>query len=666
MLITPCIGLIIYLLFASPFIYFSKWLSHQLLRLTNYVFKPPTFDRQSTWTRYPLTIPDYLDNLGCKFNKLVVGSRQSLGNSSNNPKISIKTDYQWINHQEWLETINRFSHGLKFDADNSLEVGDKVCIFADTQASWLMSALAIMKSGYVVTTAYATLGVDALIFSLNQTESKVLITQSNLYESVIQHIITKVPSLEQIIFLDQYPSQLTTNLSVIPSDTFDSIVKHGQNILNRSFNDENVKFDDYLVKPDDLAMIMYTSGTTGNPKGIMITHSQLCNAINSMTDTLPESTNLCSKDRVLAYLPLAHILELVMELSVLNQGGEIAYGEIKTLSDDTCVNDKGQKSGDLSLAQPTLFAGVPKVYNRTYETVKSTLVKHSQLAQIIFKVSYWLQHKSLKFWGCRLNFFDKYVFKSIQKQFGGRIRLFLSGGSALSGETQEFMSVVGGAPLIQGYGLTETCCTGTLEHPDNYFQNNIGLPVRGVKLKLQDCLELGYTSTDPLGASGEVMIYGDSVSCGYYKEPKLTEESFENSWFSTGDIGRLLPNGNYKLIDRKKDLVKLVHGEYIALSHLESKYINCDGVENICLIGNGKLSNPVAIIVSKPNFTPDTLKTNLRQIAKDGKFKSYEYIETIVLVDDVWTIENKCLTDTMKIKRNEIYKKYKEQIQSYL
>jgi long-chain acyl-CoA synthetase len=374
---------------------------------------------------------------------------------------------------------------------------------------------------------------------------------------------------------------------------------------------------------------------------------------------------------VFAYLPLAHILELVMELSVLSRGGAIAYGELRTMTDESCVNVNGQKCGDLTLARPTLFAGVPKVYTRTYEAVKSQVAKSSKIKQLIFKSAYNLQYMSLKLFGIRIGLLDRFVFKPIQKKFGGHVRLFLSGGSALSHDVQEFLTVVGGH-IIQGYGLTETCCTGMMGHPDDYFQNNIGGPIYGLKIKLRDCAELGYTSKDPLGPSGEVLVSGPSVSNGYYKEPKMTVDSFLDhgeKYFSTGDIARLQSNGTFKIIDRKKDLVKLSHGEYIALGNLESKYSQSGLVEHVCLIANSTLSNPVAIVVKgggKKNATEKEVLDDFNKIANANKLGPSEKIKEIIMVSGPWTIENKCLTDSMKIKRNEIYKKYADEIKPYM
>ena len=642
----------------------------QRSRLTQAIYEHPRSLIRKGRHRAFQTIPAYLSYLRRAFGpREAVGSRTYIGKDVTNPKLIIKTDYRWKTFDDWANEIDYFANGL------NLGIGDKVCIFAETQASWLMSALAVMKSGGVVTTAYATLGVEALIFSLKQTESRVMITTSNLYESVVKQVIPAVPSLQRIIFLDSNPSKISHDN--LPIETYEALIQNGEVVASR---------DDW-IEPDDLALIMYTSGTTGNPKGIMITHKQLCSAIYAMTNTLPMESNLKASDRVFSYLPLAHILELVMELSVLSKGGSIAYGELRTMTDDSCLNEKGQKCGDLSLAKPTLFAGVPKVYCRTYEAVNSQLAQQSQFKQKLFKVAYGLQRQLImRGWG-RSHLLDAFVFKPIQSKFGGNVRLFLSGGSALSSEVQEFLSVVAG-PLIQGYGLTETCCTGTLGNPDDCLINTVGGPVIDNYIRLRDCPDLGYTFADPLGASGEIMISGPSLSSGYYKEPELTAEAFirdpdtdqswslteetkanvpepGRTWFATGDIGRVMPDGTIKLIDRKKDLVKLCHGEYIALSNLESKYSESSMLDHICLVANSKLSKPVAIVVKKPGAIKDLILNDLQRLSKAYKMESFEQVDMIILVDGPWTIENKCLTDTMKLKRNEIYKRYADEIKAY-
>jgi long-chain acyl-CoA synthetase len=610
------------------------------------------------------TIPEYLQQVLYSYkDQTAVGSRTALGKVEGNPKLAIKSDYQWKTFIQWYDEIQTLRGGL---FSGSVHRGERVCIFADTQERWLTSALAVMKGGGIVTTAYATLGVDALIFSLRQTQSTTIITQSNLYESVIQKVLPQATFVRQVIFLDDKPAEMGETVEVrfnhVDVFTYDEILQKPQ---------LSAMVEGSPVDLEDTALIMYTSGTTGNPKGIEFTHRQICHAIKSMTTTLPADSNITSKDRAFAYLPLAHILEMVMELSVLSQGGCIAYGDLRTMTDDSCVNREGQPAGDLSLAQPTLFAGVPKVYTRTYDAVKTQIAKQSYVKQKIFNLAFSIQHQLIKYFHSRSQFIDRFVFKPIQKKFGGQVRLFLSGGSALSSDVQTFISVVAG-PIIQGYGLTETCCTGTLQHPHNCLDSNVGGPVMGNEITLRDCPELGYTLTDPLGASGEIWIGGPAIAKGYYMEPILTDEVFtldsnHTKWFATGDIGRLMSDGTFKLIDRKKDLVKLAHGEYIALSNLESKYAQSSYLEHICLIGNSKLSNPVAIVVKKPNAPNElTILEELTTIAKANKLGPSEQIKTLVMVEGPWTIDNKCLTDTMKLKRNEIYKRYADEIKEYV
>ncbi len=491
----------------ATWVYFQCRKPQQSEKIAQAYVHPKDFLHQYGSTQFS-TIPDYLNHIWLSFgSNQAVGSRTDLGKDKTNPKLSVKSEYQWKHYADLYKEIISFQYGL-FNDSAQLSVGDRVCIFADTQERWLTSALAVMRGGGIVTTAYATLGVDALIFSLNQTQSKVIITQSNLYASVIEKVLPQTPSVQRVIFLDLNNSAVEIIHPTVRITTYDA-VKNTEPGANWGQVPE--------VDTTQTALIMYTSGTTGNPKGIEVTHGQICQAIKSMTSTLPEDYNIAATDRVFAYLPLAHILEMIMELSVLSRGGCIAYGDLRTMTDDSCVNTEGKPCGDLSLARPTLFAGVPKVYTRTYDAIKTQIAKQSAMKQKVFAVAFWIQKQLMTHFYYRSGLIDRYIFKPIQKKFGGQVRLFLSGGSALSGDVQIFMSVVAG-PVIQGYGLTETCCTGTLQHPHNCFDSNVGGPVRGNLIQLRDCPDLGYTEQDPLGPSGEILIAGRAISKGYYLE----------------------------------------------------------------------------------------------------------------------------------------------------
>jgi len=283
---------------------------------------------------------------------------------------------------------------------------------------------------------------------------------------------------------------------------------------------------------------------------------------------------------------------------------------------------------------------------------------------------------------------DKLLFNKIQEKFGGKLKCMVSGGAPLSAETQEFLSVVLNVAVMQGYGLTETCAGGTITSWDDRVFGRVGPPVPCCEIKLIDVPDMNYTSRDfnEKGEStprGEIAIRGGNVASGYYKLEDKTAESFiegkdgKGTWFLTGDIGAWDTDGSLRVIDRKKDLVKLMHGEYIAIGHLESLYRQSKFVENIAIHADSQHDAPAALVV--PNESAlfsfahsKDIKQNLEELCKNSdvkeevlksllaeadktKMKKFERVAWIHLVTKPWTKEDGLLTEAMKLKRKPIY-----------
>ncbi|KAF8547531.1 acetyl-CoA synthetase-like protein [Imleria badia] len=395
-------------------------------------------------------------------------------------------------------------------------------------------------------------------------------------------------------------------------------------------------------------------GSTGAPKGVVLTHANVVASIGGVFHMLGH--HLRVDDAFLAYLPLAHILEYVVELALFTVGMKTGYGRVKTLTDASVRNCKG----DILAFQPTILVGVPQVWE---------MIRKDILAEVNARRSLW-----------------KSISSSVRAATGGRLRLALSGGAALSKETQEFFSV---APvtMLQGYGMTESCAMCAILPPELMQYGVVGLPSPCIEIKLIDVPEAGYKATgNP--CQGEVCIRGPSMIKGYYKRPDLNEDETiftKDGWFRTGDVGQWNPDGTLSLIDRIENLVKLQGGEYIALERLEATYRSCNLVSNICVHASAEAKQPIAIIIPhEPNLRYVLAKQSLPDVdataslldlchneavqelvlkecnlvGKKNDFKGMEMLEAVILTAEEWTPESGLVTAVQTVQRRKIAKHF--------
>jgi len=423
---------------------------------------------------------------------------------------------------------------------------------------------------------------------------------------------------------------------------------------------------------------MYTSGTTDLPKGVIMTHANMIAAVSGAANAV----QLGEGDVFCAYLPLAHVLELIIENFCTFWGIKVGYASPRTLSDATVRNCKG----DLRELAPTLMGGVPAVWERIRKGAYTKIESGSPLLRNVFSAAFAYKARLLRL-GHQTPLLDKFIFKKLRDQTGGRVRIMLSGGAPISRETHEFLRVCFGCPVIQGYGLTESCGLATLLDMDDYHYERVGAPVRSMEIKLVDVPDMKYLSTDKPFPRGELWLRGGHVAMGYYKNEKKTAEDFDSEgWFHTGDVAQVNVDGTLSIIDRKKNLVKLSHGEYIALEKLEAKYKGSKYVENICVYADSNRDYPVALVVpvraalldwaSSKGLGSDFEKVcasaeakkmvldSMKDIGRREGLKSYESVMKVDLVPDEWTPENDMVTAAQKLKRNPINAKYKKEIEA--
>lgn len=388
-----------------------------------------------------------------------------------------------------------------------------------------------------------------------------------------------------------------------------------------------------------------------------------------------------------SYLPLAHGYETAVELALMIVGVRITYysGSLRTLTDD------------LKYAKPSLFIAVPRVLQHVQQTILNTFQEQSWLKRKIIQWCLWnqtLAHRK----GYRVWLYDWLVFNKIKATFGSNLRCFASGAAPLSGELSEFLQVCFGVPILEGYGLTETAaaCAMTINNGHVVYYT-VGTPMCGQEIRLQSVPEMNYTTEDTPYPRGEILVRGPSMFTGYYKNPELTKEVVEpDGWFHTGDIGQINPDGSLSIIDRKKSLLKLSQGEYVATEAVEAVFSECNWVSQIFIYGNSFENCLVAVAAPNPSLVipfARSIGLSVKDVKEEGwkealadaccdsrlvskmmdelntygrrmGLKGFETIKGLYVdghigaMNQIFTVENGLMTPTFKLKRKACFDKY--------
>lgn len=582
--------------------------------------------------------------------------------------------YKWATYKECYTRIQNLGKGLLEDGAVS---GGNAAIFMDTCMEWQLAAHACHQANIVVVTIYSTLGEEAVVYGLNQTKATHIFTQPALVGS-IKKWKAQCPDLKKIVYFgeDKGEGEATT--------TYGELEKLGAG-SSKTFP---------TVKPTDVSVIMYTSGSTGLPKGVVITNEQVIACANGVFHGFYEGY-FTPEDRYIGYLPLAHILELVAETTMFYSGASIGYGSPLTLSDTSPKIAHGTR-GDAPTLQPTLMASVPAVMDKIRKAVQDKVGAGSKTVQWLFNTAFSAKESAYAN-GSTTPIWDMLVFNKIKNMLGGRLRVMLSGGAPLSADTQKFMNVCFGIPVAQGYGLTETCGATTICNPQDKSYGRVGGPIPSMEIKLKDWEEGGYRFSDKdnkdIGLPrGEILISGSNLSSGYYLNEEKTKEEYcpdeaGKVWFHTGDIGQIHPNGTVQIIDRKKDLVKLQMGEYVSLGKVEASMKGSGYVENVMIYASSMHTYTIAIVqpsgpklkalcaekgidmtdwksVCENKEIVDTVLKSMQDVAKTDKLVRFEIPTKCYVTDIEWTPESGLVTAALKLKRNELNAHYKAQIDS--
>ncbi|UJR29514.1 hypothetical protein I4U23_010731 [Adineta vaga] len=620
--------------------------------------------------------------------KETLGVREIIGvedETQPNGKVFKKYDlgeYKFTTYREACARIDAIGRGL---LSIGAKKGDRILIYSETRPEWLLTAFAAFRHGLTLVTLYSTLGDEAVKYAINESEVKIIITSQEL-TSKLEKTLDEMEKVRHVIY---FPAVAKPASAKVPQDkktiTFLSLSQLEEQGKNAQIDEQTL--NKRPIKTD-IAVIMYTSGSTGTPKGVLIKHE---NVIAAMTGQKERVFPMVDPDNdiYIAYLPLAHILELCCEILVFFLGVKCGYSSPQTLTDQSTAIKRGQK-GDLQVLRPHLMTCVPTILDRIHKAVNEKIGLSNFVTRQLFRLSYKIKVKRLEL-GLESPHLDKLIFSRFnQLVLGGRVKTMLSGGALLGEETQRFVQAALCVTLFQGYGLTETCAGGTIADQYDVTVGRTGYPLVSCEIRLVDWEEGRYKNTDKPNPRGEILIGGKVVANGYFGEAgKKENENFIDingtKYFCTGDIGEIFPDGTLKIIDRKKDLVKLRGGEYVSLTKVEMAMSKIRFIENCCLCASGSSEYTVALICPNTklmgNFTEnnfgerdwqklvdddafiDLVLKEVQTACKNGGIERFETPQRVKVVTEAWTPETGLVTDALKLKRKAIEQNYKDDIE---
>ncbi|KAI7990019.1 Long chain acyl-CoA synthetase 4 [Camellia lanceoleosa] len=591
-------------------------------------FPPPIQGLDSCWDIFRMAVEKYPNNP-------MLGHREIVNGEPGK--------YVWQTYKEVYDLVMKLGNSIR---SCGIEEGGRCGIYGANCPEWIMSMEACNAHGLYCVPLYDTLGAGAVKFIICHAEITIVFVEEKKIAEITPEQREEVQKFGLAIY------------------SWDEFLLLG----------DNKQYDLPVKSKGDICTIMYTSGTTGDPKGVMIPNNSIVTlvaGVKCLLESVDEA--LVVEDVYLSYLPLAHIFDRVIEECFINHGASIGFwrGDAKLLIEDI---------GEL---KPTIFCAVPRVLDKIYSGLQQKISSGGFLKNTLFNFAYSYKLHNMKSGSKHTEaspLCDKIVFSKVKQGLGGNVRVILSGGAPLATHVEAFLRVVACAHVLQGYGLTETCGGTFVSLPNELdMLGTVGPPLPNVDVCLESVPEMGY---DALSSTqrGEICIRGETLFSGYYKREDLTKEVMVGEWFHTGDIGEWQPNGSMKIIDRKKNIFKLSHGEYVAVENLENVYGNVPDIDSLWIYGNSFESFLVAVV--NPNKQAlelwaeangvlgdfDSLCENpkakeyilgeLTRVAKEKKLKGFEFIKAVHLDPVPFDMDRDLITPTFKKKRPQLLKYY--------
>ncbi len=565
--------------------------------------------------------------------------------------VSSKVGGEWKSYStsEFIDAVNEASRGL---LELGIKHGDKVALIAhNNRCEWNIMDHALLQIGAVDVPIYPTMTEDDYEYIFNHSESiYCFVSNDELYDKV-SNVLDKCPTLKKVYSFEKYEGR----------NHWSDVTKLGANPKRQN------EVEDFMsaVKPEDLATIIYTSGTTGLPKGVMLSHANISTTVIASTPRIPGLTK--GQAKTLSFLPVCHSFERFIQYLYMYNGASIYYAEgLDTLK------------ADLNMVQPNIFSAVPRLLEKFFDGIVANGTSAGGVKAKIFEWAVSLalkwepEHANGSFYHWKLGIADKLVFSKIRAALGmTNVAAIACGSAALQPRLLRFFSGMG-APILEGYGLTETApviSVNTTAEPGMIRVGYVGKCIKGVEAKI--------------ASDGEILAKGPNIMMGYYKQPELTAEVMTDGWFHTGDIG-VIDDGFIKITDRKKEMFKTSAGKYIAPQLIENELKGSHLIAQSMVVGEGR-NFPSAICILNEDGVKewcsrhDIEYTDFSTMSKDQRivdrvwkdvekananFGQWEKIKKIIIDIDEFTVDNGCLTPTFKVKRKPILAKYESQIDS--
>jgi long-chain acyl-CoA synthetase len=521
--------------------------------------------------------------------------------------------YTW---NDTAEKIIKLSDKIK----SLIKSGDRCLLLSENRPEWLIADIAIMNAGGISVPIFTTYSANDYEYILNDCKPSVIIVSTKDQFKKIEKYIN--PEVKKIISFEEISKEIL-------------IVK---NIYEKKLEK---KYINNNLKRNMPACIIYTSGTSGNPKGVILSHGGILSNCEGALDLL--NPLIKKKDPIfLTWLPLSHSYEHTVQYIQILIGAKIFYAE----SLEKLIFNMTQ-------AKPTIMTAVPRFYQNLFNKInmnfnKQTGLKKTLIFQTLRLGRKLLKKESLKFSENLINFLcENLVRRKIRKQFGGNLQAFVSGGGALDQNIGEFLNAIG-LPTLQGYGLTETSPVVSCNLPGFVKVETVGPPFRTNKVKI--------------AKDGEILVKGENVMLGYWNKENETKEVLKNEWLHTGDIGEIDSNGYLKITDRKKDIIVNLGGDNISPTKIENLLCLYEKIKQAFVYGDKK-NYLVALVIVEKNFAnEENIKDYIENLNK--KLTLIEKIKKFLIINKEFTIENRMLTPTLKLKRKEIIKNYKQELEN--
>ena len=521
----------------------------------------------------------------------------------------------------WVETSRQINLLAQYLAKQSVSKGDRVMLLSEGRPEWMISDLSILAVNAITVPNYTTYTEKDFEYILNDCQPKGLIVSNNKLFDTVSSAAKKINyNFKFIISFEEIENILNIN----------QLTETEQN----NFTSE--------AKRKDPACIIYTSGTQGNPKGVVLSHGGIlsnCEDAKNLVDKLE-----IKQPRFLTWLPLSHSYEHTVQFVQISLGAQIYYSPIieKLLE-------------NIKIAKPHVMTAVPRFYNNLYNKMSSSVKKSSVIKRSLFFKTLELGAKKFKkeklsvFENILNKILDKIVRKKIINNFGGNLKAFVSGGGPLDKNVGLFLNSLG-LKTLQGYGLTETSPVVSCNPVDDIRIDTVGKVFSNNLVKIAD--------------DGEILVKGENVMLEYWQNPKATAEVIQNGWLHTGDIGELDSEGYLKITDRKKDIIVTLGGDNISPSKIENLLCLHDEIEQAYVHGDNEKYLSCLLVLNK-NIKLDNTQIQLLIDKTNKSLTAIEKIKKFKILDEEFTIENELLTPTMKIRRHKIKSKYKIELEKF-